>query len=435
MKQSFFRRTVLAVLFGVSVARAENWAQWRGPFFNGSTTESNLPASWSRTENVAWVTPLPGLSGATPAVWGDTVFVSSPDADRNLNLLCIDARDGKVRWTRQFGTGDFVKGNNNLASPSPATDGKIVVALYGSGDLAALDFDGKVIWARNLGQEFGKFSIMWLYGSSPLLFNGRLYVQVLQRNPSSYPYSDDGNPKRDSFLLCIDPQTGRDLWRHIHVTEAKDESMESYATPIPFRGPGGDDELLVVGGNCVSAHAAATGEERWRCYGLNPAGGSWMRVVPSAATLGDMVFACSPKRGSLLGIRAGGRGDVSASHVAWKVAENSPDVCTPLVYRDRVYFLDGDRKVLACRNPKTGEKIWDGRLELDGVTRASPVGADGKIYCISENGSVVIAAAGDEFKPLANIAMGEGPCRSSIAIANGRLFIRTAKNLYCIRNP
>lgn len=423
---------VLVLALGAVAVRAENWAQWRGPFFNGSTTETNVPVTWSKTENIAWSAPMPGMSGATPAVWGDTVFVSSANAEHQLSLLCLDARDGKLRWQKKLGTGDFVKGNNNLASPSPVTDGERVIALFGTGDLVALDFQGNLLWSRNLGAESGKFSVMWLYGSSPLLHNGRLYVQVLQRNPPTYPYATDDKPARDSYLLCVDPRTGKDLWRHVRVTGAKDESMESYATPIPFR-RGDGDELLVVGGDCVSSHRADTGAELWRCFGLNPDRGSWMRVVPSAAAFGDTVIACSPKRGAIFGIRAGGKGDVSSSHIAWKVAENSPDVCTPAVYRDQAFILDGDRKVLTKLNPKTGAVKWRGALPLDGVTRASPTAADGRIYCISENGSVVIADAGDEFKVLATVAMGEGPCRSSIAVSGGRLFIRTAKNLYCVR--
>src|SRR6185436_4882901 len=162
---------------------AENWPQWRGPFFNGSTTEKNLPDKWSETENVVWKIPLPGQSGATPAVWGDCIFLSSPDAQKNLLLLCIERKDGKVRWQKQVAVGDRKQGNNNMASPSPVTDGQNVFVLFGTGDLAAFDFSGKELWTRNLAKEYGRFANMWQYGASPLLFKGRLYVQVLQRDP------------------------------------------------------------------------------------------------------------------------------------------------------------------------------------------------------------------------------------------------------------
>ena len=415
----------------VSGAQAENWAQWRGPAFNGSTTETGLPVTWSKTEDVAWVRPLPGVSGATPVVWDDTVFVSSADAQRNLVLLCIDRKDGAVRWQKQISTGDREVGKNNMASPSPVTDGKAVYALYGTGDLAALDFAGNVLWTRNLGKDFGKFSLMWLYGGSPLLFNGKLYVQVLERDVPSYDHATDGNPKRESYLLCLDPQTGKDLWRHIRSTDAAEESQESYATPIPCQGKDGP-EIIVIGGDYVTAHKAETGEELWRCAGLNRVRDHWRRVVPSVVTLDGMIFACGPKREPLLAIRDGGQGVVTDTHTAWKFTEATPDVCTPLVYEKRLFVLDGDRQCLAWLDPQSGEKKQLVNLQVRDVFSASPTGADGKIYCISERGTVVVLEAGNECKVLATIPMEEGPCRSSIVASHGQLFIRTGHNLYCI---
>jgi len=114
------------------------------------------------------------MSGATPAIWNDHVFVSSPDEQKNLNLICLNRVDGKIRWQKQVAVGDKVIGRNNMASPSPVTDGKAVFILFGTGDLAAYDFFGKELWTRNIGKDFGKFSIMWLYGSSPLLYKDKL---------------------------------------------------------------------------------------------------------------------------------------------------------------------------------------------------------------------------------------------------------------------
>src|SRR5205807_8031339 len=137
------------------------------------------------------------------------------------------------------------------------------------------------LWHRNLAKETGKFSIMWLYGSSPALYKNKLYVQVLQRDPpSDYSHAIDDKPKRESFLLCIDPQTGKDIWRHVRPTDAIKESNESYATPIPFDGKSGT-EILVIGGNCITAHREKDGEELCRCGGLNEKNGAWMRSVPS----------------------------------------------------------------------------------------------------------------------------------------------------------
>lgn len=415
---------------------AGNWAHWRGPFFNGSTTETGLPTSWSTNENIAWVAPLPGLSGATPIVWNDRVFVSSPDADKNLLLLCINRKDGKILWQKTVSPGDRTKGRNNMASPSPVTDGKRVFAIFGTGDLAAYDLDGNELWKRNLGKEYGRFADLWLYGSSPLLFDGKLYVQVLERNPPppDYPGANDGKPGRESYLLCIDPATGKNLWRHIRETDARNEAQEAYSSPIPnFAGAHDQSpEIIIVGGNYTTAHDAKTGEELWRCGGLNDRDQSTWRIVPSPVVADDMIIACAPKKDPVFGIKDGGKGLVTEKAIAWTFKEYPSDCVTPLYYQGKLFVLDGDKQMMTCLDPKSGEKRWQGNMGVREIFRASPTGADGKIYCISENGTVVILSAGDEFKILATIPMGGEPVRSCIAVSDGQLFIRTADKLYCV---
>jgi len=431
----------ICVILGAAVAlsaavQAENWPQWRGPYFNGSTTEKSLPVEWSKTENVAWASPLPGHSGATPAVWDDSIFVSSPDPQKNLLLLCLDRKDGKVRWQKVVGTGNRDKGRNNMASPSPVTDGKSVFVLFGTGDLAAYDFSGKELWARSLAKDYGRFSINWLYGSSPLLYQGKLYIQVIQQTPipADYSQAQDGKPDRDSYLLCLDPKTGTNLWRHIRPTDATSEAMEAYSTPIPCVG-GNGTEILVVGGDYTTAHSPETGAELWRCGGLNERKQEYWRIVPSPVVAGGMIIACGPKRDPVLGIRDGGKGLVTDTHIAWRFKEFPSDCVTPLFYQGKLFVLDGDRQMMTCLEPQTGEKQWQGNLGLREIFRASPTGADGKIYCVSENGTVVVLDAGPAFKVLATLRLGEAPVRSSIAVAGGRLFIRTARHLYCIGRP
>jgi len=416
-------------------AYGENWPQWRGPFFNGSTTEAGLPVEWSKTENVAWVAALPGYCGATPVIWQDAVFVSSPDAEKNLLLICFDRKTGQERWKKIVAKGDREKGRNNLASPSPVTDGQSVFILFGTGDLVAYDFAGKELWRRQLGKDFGHFTINWLYGSSPMLYQGRLYVEVIQStSPNGMVDGPDEAAGRDSYLLCVDPATGKDLWRQVRPTDAISEAQEAYTTPIPLEGKNGT-EILVVGGNYVTAHSAATGEELWRCGGLNLRGEKYWRVVPTPVVADGMIIACGPKRDPLLAIRDGGKGLVTDTALAWQSKEFPSDCVTPLAYRHQLYVLDGDRQTMTCLDPKTGAKKWQGNLGAREIFRASPTGADGKLYCVGEEGTAVVLEAGQEFKILATISMGEAPVRSSIAAAQGQLFIRTARNLYCIGKP
>jgi outer membrane protein assembly factor BamB len=434
MKITRISRFVLPAIALLYSAAAADWSHWRGPNYNGSTDEKGFAASWSKTENVAWKAPLQGPSGSSPVISGDLVFVSSPDGQKNLNLICLNRKDGSVRWQKQVATGDRNAGpRSNMTSPSPVTDGKVVIAMYGTGDLAAFDLEGKELWKRNLGEESGKFAIMWLYGSSPLIYEGKLYVQVLQTSPvpEGYTHARDGKETRESFLLCADPATGKDIWKQVRNSEARSESKESYASPIPFEGPNGK-EILLLGGDCITGHNAKTGAELWRAGNLNPRNDPFWRIVPSPVAGDGIILASAPKRDPVYAFKAGGKGDITTSHLAWKLTENPTDWATPLFYKDRFYILDGDRHVLTCVKPQTGEKIWQTKLELREPIWSSPTGADGRIYLISESGTALVLSAEDG-KVEATIPMGEGPARSTITAAHGELFLRTAENLYCIK--
>lgn len=411
--------------------RAENWPQWRGPFFNGSTTETNLPSSWSKTENVRWTTPMPGPSHATPIVWDDAIFVSSPDEDKNLLLLCLDRATGKIRWQKQVGVGDRTKGRNNMTSPSPVTDGKTVWILYGTGDLAAFDFSGKQLWARHLAGEYGRFSIQWLYSSSPMLYKNRLYIQVLQRCPEAGQEPPPGQPKRESFILCLDPATGKNIWRHVRPTDAEAESQESYATPMPDECSGGT-QIVVAGGDYVTGHDIQSGAELWRAGGLrnfDHLGDG--RLVPTPVLADGMIIVNGPKRNPMLAFHECGRGDITKSGLAWTYTQYPTDCVTPLFYQGKLFNLDGDRQMMVCMDPATGKVIWQKPMGNREIYRASPTGADGKLYCLSENATAVVMSAADG-KILSTFNMDEGQCHATIAAAQGCLFVRTAQNLYCI---
>jgi outer membrane protein assembly factor BamB len=417
------------------IASAENWPQWRGPLLNGATTETNLPTTWSKTENVSWKAGLPGKSGATPIVWNDSVFVPSPDEEKRLHLFCVDRQTGAVRWNRVIGEGNREIGKNNMASCSAVTDGTRVYALFGTSDFAAFDFAGKELWHRQLKDEFGTFAVLFLYGASPLLYEGKLYVPLLQRNPSTYEHARDTRPDRKSVLICIDPLSGRTLWAKERPHQAPEEAMEAYTTPVPRLGPQGP-EIVLAGADCVTAHRPDDGEEIWRFSGLNVKKNPGGRIVPSPVSAPGLVFACGPKREMLVALRDGPAALPDSERVVWKTTQFVPDVCTPLYYQGKLFVLDGDRQMMTCYQPATGEKIWQGKLGVREIFYASPTGADGKVYCFSEEGTAVVLATGSAFEVLATIPMGEGPSNSSIVAAGGALFIRTGKNLYCIeRKP
>ncbi len=429
MKSTVLHAVLLAAFIGPALGA--NWPNWRGPHHNGFVESGPLPAAPTR-DDILWSAPMPGRGGSTPVVWDDHVFVNTPDESGNLVLLDLDRRDGKDRWRRTIGIGNKDQGRNNMSAPSPVTDGKSVFTIFGTGDLAAFDVDGRELWKRSLGKEYGKFAVMWIYGSSPLLHGGRLYLQVLQRNPMPADYTGfDGKPERESYLLCLDPKDGKTLWKHVRKTDSTLESQESYATPMPYRGANGD-ELIVVGGDHLSGHRLDDGSENWRAR-LYEKRDDWYRIVTSPVTVPGFIIAGGPKGQPVVALRDGGKGDVTTTGVAWKFTENPTDWATPLVMNDRLYVLDGGKRVLSKLNPKTGEKEWSGKLPGREVIWGSPTGADGKIYQFSEDGTLSVCDAGAEFKVLGTLAFeGEGPCRGSVTVAHDQLFVKTGKQLHCL---
>ncbi len=434
----------LPFLFAAAAVSAENWPQWRGPSFNGSSPAKDLPVIWGRTDNVAWVTPLPGPGAATPAVWGNRIFVSAVGpaegstqaGTRETLAICIDRADGRVVWRKRVGVAKKLRGANTCASPSPVTDGRRAYFMFGTGDLLAVDFSGRIVWQRNLTQEDGDFLIKFGYGGSPLLHDGKLYVSVIQNDKSHRGQTVRGGPL-GSYLLAVDAGTGRVLWRRSRPSNALGESKEAYTTPV-LRQVGKRSEILVMGADCLTGHDPADGRELWRWDGYNPQRKKSDRLVVSpvagSGTAGPgtpeagLIYVAAPRGRTLYAVRAPG----DERHVVWETRGNLPDVCTPALYDGRLYVLCGARKVMTCIDPATGQKKWVGRLGGRAVYYASPTAADGKIYCIDVDGSAVVLAAGDSFKVLSRASMGEGPCHSTIVAAGGQLFIRTARNLYCI---
>jgi outer membrane protein assembly factor BamB len=432
-----------SAVFGLALIafqlNAENWASWRGPYSNGSSTEQNLPADFSKTNNVKWATTLPGTSAATPIIWDDYVFVSSgDDRVKAMRGLCVDRKSGKVLWDQEVGVGYNLDDKSNFSSPSPVTDGKLVVFYYGNGDLAAFDFGGKKLWARNLQKDYGQFAYQWTYGASPTLYQGKLFIQVLQRNEPVHGRGRTDAPI-DSYLLALEPATGKELWKQVRPSDAKMESHEAYSTPIPFE-YNSRSELLVAGGDAVTGHDSKTGEELWRWSTYNPTFITHWRLVPSPVTGGGVILLCAPKGAPVYAFKAGAKGKQDDSVIAWKSSDRqvSSDVATPLFYKGRFYILKGEPRAAISRvEPETGKVEWTGQLDTRIKIESSPTAADDKIYFQNFRGEVFVVAAADQFKLLSTTAMGDegdDQLRSSIAISQGELFIRTGQKIYCIRN-
>jgi outer membrane protein assembly factor BamB len=429
------------VLFAAAIslcanAAAANWPQWRGPHFNGSSDEKNLPAHWSKTSNIAWNVDLPGPGASTPIIWEDRVFISSTDlSTKSLQAICLDRKTGKVLWQHQIGMVMQRDNRSTFASPSPATDGKFVVFFYGNGDLVAFDLAGTKLWSRNIQKDYGEFAFLWTFSSTPVLYAGKLYLQVLQRDVavSGRGRSDAPNVP---YLLAMDPATGKTLWREVRPSHAVAESREAFTTPIPYEF-NGRKQLLVAGGDELTGHDLETGKEVWRWGTWNPSRIGHWRLVPSPVAGNGIVLACAPKGDPIYAIKADRSGTLDESAIAWKSdAERtlSADVPTPAFYKGDFIVLGDVRKTLLRVDPLTGKAKWS--LELPGRKKleSSPTVADGKIYFMDFGGDVVVADA-EKGAIINTIPMGEpgdNEIRSSIAVAQGQLYIRTNKKLFCV---
>ena len=396
--------------------RAENWPQWRGPQLNGVSRETNLPVKWTTEENIAWKLPLPGVSGATPIIWGDRIFLNVAEGGE-LFLWAVDRTKGGVEWKRRLGGGDHKMRKQNMSSPSPVTDGLHVWALTGTGVLKAFTTAGEEKWSRDLQKDYGSFGLNWGYASSPLLVGDALYVQVLHGMKTDDP----------SYVLRIDGRTGKTVWRVERPTKAVQESPDAYTTPALLE-TANRTAIVVSGGDIVTAHDPQTGKELWRADGLNPNNHPFHRIVASPVAAGGLVYAPSRER-PLLAIRAGGSGDVTTSHLAWSF-DNGPDVPTPVT--DGTYFYSvNDRGIVYCLDAKTGKTLYGPQRIKPGTYSASPVLAGGHIYITNEEGITTVFKAGPKFEIVAENAVNEFVL-SSVAVSDGQIFLRTSGHLYAI---
>lgn len=428
-----------ATLLHANLLPAENWPQFRGPHFNGSSGEKNLPVKFSRTENVAWVAALPGAAAATPAIWGDRVFVSSTDAEsKSLVALCLDRLSGKLLWQHKVADGLSQDSRSNYASPSPATDGQRVIFFYGNGELAAFDLAGQKLWGRNLQHDYGEFAFQWTFSTSPLLYQDKLYMQVLQRNEPARGRGAKGG-KSESYLLALDPASGKELWRHVRPSQAVAESLEAFSTPVPWENAG-RTELLIVGGDDISGHDPATGQELWRWGTWNPSRIGHWRLVPSPVAGGGVILACAPKGDPIYAVKAGGTGRLADDQLAWVTRDDkslTTDVPTP-AFADGDFFVLSDVRKSLCRvDPKTGRARWQFKTPGLAKYEASPLVADGKVYLINFVGDVVVvdAATGQQLALVSLDDPADDAVRSSIVASGGQLFIRVNRKLYCIGQP
>jgi outer membrane protein assembly factor BamB len=430
---------IILVLVSSTTLVADNWPAWRGPSATGVSSEGSLPERWGPEENIAWKAPLRGAGVSSPVVFGDRVFVTSQEGtglrrrgnhpslvqgperessgERTLTgarasdttrfiVAAFDRVTGRRAWEHVFdaqGALPEVHDKHNLATPSPVADGQRVYAWFGTGQIVALDVNGKVAWQRHLGAEHGPFDLQWGHSSSPTLYKDALILVCYQGS--------------SAYLLSLDAKTGQTKWK---VDRGKD--VISYSTPIVVDGARGP-ELVINTSEGVEAHNPDTGERLWHVAESN----RFPIPVPSPHQ-GTLYLSRGYRSGPYMAIKTGGRGDVTKTHVAWHVPTGAPYVPSVVHYNGLIYMA-GENGVVNAIDAASGARVWQERI--GGVFTASPVAGDGKVYLLSETGETVVLQAGRTPKVLARNSV-EGHFVASPAIAGGRLFLRADDRLIAV---
>jgi outer membrane protein assembly factor BamB len=406
---------VSAIAFITADARA-NWPRWRGPQDNGSVESGSYPAKF---ENVLWKAPLPGKGCSTPIVWDQRIYLTAP-VDGQDAVLAFDW-SGKPLWQTTLGPEQAGKHRNGSGSnASPATDGQAVFVYFKSGNLAALEFDGKVRWQTNLVERFGRDTLYWDHGTSPALTEKHVVMARMHEG--------------ESWLAAFDKATGAMRWKVARNYKTPTEGDHGYTTPLVVQHRG-KEALLVWGAQHVTVHDTTDGKLLWLCGDFNPESQGYWPAVASPVVAGDVAVVPFGRadRGQprLHGIKLGGSGDVTPTHRIWKREDSGTFVPTPAAYKGRVYIVR-DRGEVECIDVATGKTLWSDALpKASSSYYSSPLIADGKLYAAREDGVVFVARVEEKFELLAENKMGERVIASPVPVSN-RLFIRGEQHLFCV---
>jgi outer membrane protein assembly factor BamB len=392
----------------------EEWPQFRGPTGQGLAASKKLPTEWSATRNVTWSKDLPGSGWSSPVIAGGKVYLTAADAiggsaDRSLRALCLGAESGKVEWNEQVFRQDARKAprihtKNSHASPTPIVSGGRLYVHFGHQGTACLDLKGKVLW-RNTELRYAP---VHGNGGSPVLVDGLLV------------FSTDGAVTRE--VVALDAKDGTVKWR----TKRPGNTFKrfSFSTPLVIA-VGGKNQIVSPGSEVVAAYDPASGKEIWRAHYRG------YSVIPRPVYGHGMVFVSTGyETPELLAIRADGKGDVTKTHIKWRLRKGAPNTPSPLLVGDELYLIS-DHGLASCVDAKTGKVHWAQRLGGGGYS-ASPIHAGGHVYFLSEDGVGTVVKASKKYERVARNDLEERTL-ASCAVAGDSLFIRTEKRLYRIK--
>ena len=396
------------------------WPQFRGPGGLATSLGRGVPVTWTSEENLVWKTELPGPGSSSPITLGNRVFVTcytgygldrqQPGDMQGLkrHLLCIDRANGTILWDKTAQTElpeqpykQWIP-RHGYASSTPAADSQRVYAFFGKSGVLAFDYDGRRLWHADVGSQIHGYGS----GASPVLHKGLVIVNACVESES---------------LVALDKRTGKEVWRAKGIRNA-------WNTPLLVELPSGGTELAVEVNGELVGFDPATGERLWTCEtGIHD------YVCPSVVAHDGIVYSLGGRSGSGLAVRAGGRGDVTQTHLLWKGTKRGPNVPSPVYHDGHLYFAT-DSAVVRCLDAKTGEIVYEKRLEHpSGDMWPSPVLADGKLYYVSSRGRTFVLAAKPQFEQLAHNDLGDVSLfNASPAVSHGQLLLRSDRFLHCI---
>jgi outer membrane protein assembly factor BamB len=410
--------TALVLIDSQVLVAAENWPQWRGPQGTGVAADGDYPVKFSSESGIAWKAPLPGVGSSTPAVWGDNIFVTCA-IDGHDGIICFDMK-GQERWRKQFGEERRGKHRNGTGSnPSPVTDGQHVVAYYKTGDLVCLDLGGNEKWRTNLQERFGKDTLWWDLGTSPVLAAGSAIVAVMHSG--------------DSYLAAFDLASGDLKWKEKRQYECAEESDHSYSTPQVVKADG-KDVIVTWGADHLTGHDAVSGQLLWEADGFNPENEANWRTIASHAVSDGVAIVPYGRGAFTAGIKLNGEKKGAEPQRLWKKESRDwgSDVPTPVTKDGKAYML-GDRGRVTCLDLATGDELWSSELPKNrNKFYASPVLAGDKLYCAREDGIVFVGQIDDRgFELVAENDLQDHLIATPVPIRGG-LLVRCDDHLFRI---
>ena len=399
---------------------ADNWPMWRGPLGTGVAKEKQLPTRWDSQTNVKWKTPLPERGNSTPVIWEKRVFLTQAIAAQRL-VVCLNRADGTVLWEKgtDYAGPEKFHPTNTPCAASPATDGEIVVANFGSAGIFAFDFEGRKLWQVDLGPV----THQWGYAASPVLDSERCYIHF--------------GPGTNHMVVALEKRSGKKLWQVDvpieHPSErtdgfaGKQGEVGSWSTPILVQADQRPELVVSLPGR-LAAFDPKSGAELWRCGGLNP-------LLYTSAMAGEgVVIGAGGYGGSTVAVRPGGVGDVTEQRM-WHKLRDKQRIGSGVIAKGHLFILNTPGTA-QCISLKTGDTVWEQRLSGTGSRSeswSSMILVNDLIYVNNQAGDVFILRAAPEFELIATNSILDGVMNASVAASDGEIFLRTEKNLWCIR--